>query len=203
VDLKGEIFLVFFHLTSPRKTSEVNGTFGCSHWVKSSRWATDLDERQQDKVRPYTHRERETYRAWDLRKKNRKKYWNRSDNKPWRCVQHVKNYDFKDAFVLNLIANNCIKLLLLTSQQISAKWHWLKMLLATARFVITTIQRKCLYFFVFFFPNIPRSILTPLVCAGRLLTGRKAAWRTAAAPRSGTQHSLSHPVISSLQHYHI
>jgi len=39
-------------------------------------------------------------RAWDLRKKNGKKYWNRGDNKPWRCEQHVKNYDFKDAFVL-------------------------------------------------------------------------------------------------------
>ena len=32
------------------------------------------------------------------------------------------------------------------------------MLLATARFVITTIQRKFLYFFVFFFPKVPRSI---------------------------------------------
>jgi len=34
------------------------------------------------------------------------------------------------------------------------------MLLATARFVITTIQRKFLYFFVFFFPKVPRSIGT-------------------------------------------
>ena len=33
------------------------------------------------------------------------------------------------------------------------------MLLATARFVITTIQRKFLYFFVFFFPKVPRSIV--------------------------------------------
>ena len=32
------------------------------------------------------------------------------------------------------------------------------MLLATARFVITTIQRKFLYFFVFFFPKVPRSL---------------------------------------------
>ena len=32
------------------------------------------------------------------------------------------------------------------------------MLLATARFVITTVQRKFLYFFVFFFPKVPRSI---------------------------------------------
>ena len=32
------------------------------------------------------------------------------------------------------------------------------MLLATARFVITTIQRKFLYFFVFSFPKVPRSI---------------------------------------------
>jgi len=32
------------------------------------------------------------------------------------------------------------------------------MLLATARFVITSIQRKFLYFFVFFFPKVPRSI---------------------------------------------
>jgi len=34
------------------------------------------------------------------------------------------------------------------------------MLFATARFVITTIQRKFLYFFVFFFPKVPRSIPT-------------------------------------------
>ena len=33
-------------------------------------------------------------RAWDLRKKNRKKYWNRGDNKPWRCEQHVKKLRF-------------------------------------------------------------------------------------------------------------
>jgi len=33
------------------------------------------------------------------------------------------------------------------------------MLLATARFVITTIQRKFVYFYVFFFPKVPRSIL--------------------------------------------
>jgi len=32
------------------------------------------------------------------------------------------------------------------------------MLLATARFVITTIQGKFSYFFVFFFPKVPRSI---------------------------------------------
>jgi len=31
------------------------------------------------------------------------------------------------------------------------------MLLATAQFVITTIQRKLLYFFVFF-PKVPRSV---------------------------------------------
>jgi len=40
------------------------------------------------------------YGAWDLKKKNRKKYWNRGDNKPWRCEQHVIKYDFEDAFVL-------------------------------------------------------------------------------------------------------
>jgi len=59
-------------------------------------------------------------RAWDLRKKNRKKCWNRSDNKPCRCERHVKNYDFKIHLFLKLtylIANNCIKLLLLTSEQ--------------------------------------------------------------------------------------
>ena len=59
-------------------------------------------------------------RAWNLRKKNRKKYWNRGDNKPWRCEQHVKKYDFKMHLSLklsNLIANNCITLLLLTSEQ--------------------------------------------------------------------------------------
>jgi len=60
------------------------------------------------------------YRAWDLRKKNRKKYWNRGDNKPCRWEQHVENYDFKMNLFLkltNLIGKNCIKLLLLTSEQ--------------------------------------------------------------------------------------
>jgi len=49
-----------------------------------------------------------------------------------------------------------------------AKWHWIKMLLATARFVITTIQRKFLYFFVFFFPKVPRSSVSARLGLGRL-----------------------------------
>jgi len=39
----------------------------------------------------------------------------------------------------------------------------LKILLATARFVITTIQRKFVYFFVIFFPTVPRSMLSSAV----------------------------------------
>jgi len=49
-------------------------------------------------------------------------------------------------------ANKCIKLKLPILNKIYAKWLWLKMLLATARFVISTIQRQIfastyLYFF--------------------------------------------------------
>jgi len=39
------------------------------------------------------------------------------------------------------------------------------MLLATARFVITTIQRKFLYF-VFFFPKVPKEVFLPSVVRG-------------------------------------
>jgi len=56
------------------------------------------------------------------------------------------------------------------------------MLLATARFVITTIQRKFLYFFVFFFPKVPRSLLA--ASGGR--PSNLPVWRRDATQRSGS-----------------
>ena len=72
----------------------------------------------------------------------------------------------------NLIANNWIKLLLLTSEQNLCEMALVKMLLATARFVITTIQRKFVYFFVFFFPEVPHSIHPAVVAMDTAVTNQ-------------------------------
>jgi len=59
------------------------------------------------------------------------------------------------------------------------------MRLATARFVISTIQRKFVYFFVFCFPKVPRSILQGSFCEASLTSYTNAVTlRTALRDRS-------------------
>ena len=107
----------------------------------------------------------QAHKAWDCGEEDDKEVnkfpLNRGNNKPRRCEQHVKNYDFKthlSSKLTNLIANNCIKLLLLTSEQNLCEMALVENAARNGAVCFTTIQRKFVYFFVIFFPTVPRSI---------------------------------------------